>query len=187
MISGSQLGLREEQVAAYDNLAVEQRQSLDRLQRDWPYLKGGSSGYGHKQGGHQQPQNTATMISYKDQQCVPQKATYGYVTNLQSQHGVKETTQYGQTQHGIHQKPNYGQVANYHVQHGIQQNTNYDELVNDQTRHGHSQLNHDGEIMSYQSQHSVKGNLTNSELANQEAYFILYQLALQAPGNYSEL
>ena len=162
-------------------------------------MKGGSSGgSGNKQcGSRQQPQYTATVVSYQGQG----KYSYGYATNHQSQHSVNLDTEYGQVQHGIHQKDNHCPIADHQVQHGIQQNTNYGEFVNVQVLHGHSQPNYDGEIMNYQSQHGVQKNVAYRQVANQEADYVLeqeengiygnmlyylYQHALQAQGNCGE-
>ena len=38
-LAGAEVGLREEQINAYKNLAVEQVQSLRRLKRDWPFMR----------------------------------------------------------------------------------------------------------------------------------------------------
>ena len=127
-IAGAEVGLREEQINAYKNLAVEQVQSLRRLKRDWPFLKVKSSGRVNES--HTQPH-----VNYH-QQFHAIRSKYDQQLNYEVQHN-------GDTE--IQQNT----ASSVKAQHGTTQtNRNWSGLkVNSfghvYDRHTHPCVNHD--------------------------------------------
>ncbi|CAL4070838.1 unnamed protein product [Meganyctiphanes norvegica] len=177
--SCAEMGLREEQMNAYDNLAVEQHQALQRLHRDWPYLRGRL--HTTQQGGNWQGYNISS-----DQQRVQQQGNCDAMGN--SQDTAKQMTKYVEVenqldQHGVQYRNNKycGEAVNFVSQHAVQQATNHDKLLKDQTQYSvcMNQMGKYSELVNIQPQYVIKQPGSYDEMINYQA-----QHAVQQQGSH---